>query len=275
VHTDYVQWGAGTGRLSSQAPNLQNIPQESKWAKPLRSAFVSKKGYSFLAADYSQIELRVLAELSGDKNMRAAFTGRRDIHKVTASKVLGIPEEKVGPNERRLAKTLNFGLIYGMGANSFAKTSGLTREKAKEFIDAYFREFGSVRSWQEDIKRKARTFGYVETLTGRRRYLFGFASDSGRMVAESERVAINFPVQGFGADLIKLAMIGVAKKVERSAARILLSIHDELLLEVRDDMIEETARTVRSVMENIHKLSVPLEVSMSSGKDWGHLQSLS
>ncbi len=211
--------------------------------------------------------------------MIKAFERGLDIHKVTASRVFGIPLEKVGPAERRLAKTLNFGLIYGMGAPSFARTSGLTTEKAREFITAYFKAFSQIKVWQEKIKSEVRTSGFARTPTGRRRYLFGAATDSPRLVSEAERAAINFPIQGFGADIIKMSMIRSRKVLEEAGiwgagARLILSIHDELLFEVRDDKIRETAELIGGTMEKIYTLKVPLVVNVSCGKDWGNMEKL-
>jgi DNA polymerase-1 len=276
LHTEFVQTGTATGRLSSKTPNLQNIPQESIWAPELREAFEPAPGFSLVALDYSQLELRILAALSGDPKMISAFREGLDIHRVTASKVLGVPLEKIKDGDRRLAKTLNFGLIYGMGAAAFAKTSGLPRAKAEEFIGAYFKEFGEIKKWHEKIKSEARTLGYTETLTGRRRYLFGAGTDSPQLVAEAERAAINHPLQGLGADLIKMAMVNSKKELEqanlwRKDVKMILSIHDELLFEVRDDMIDSVTRLTRKIMEEVYPLSVPLEVDVYFGKDWGHL----
>ncbi|KKW16859.1 MAG: polymerase protein [Parcubacteria group bacterium GW2011_GWA1_50_14] len=277
VHTDYVQTGTATGRLSSREPNMQNIPQESVWAKELRSAFVPALGFLFLALDYSQIELRVMAALSEDPEMTAAFEKGLDIHQATAAKVFDVPLDRVASPMRRLAKTLNFGLIYGMGASAFAKTSGLSREKAGAFIKTYFSEFRNVREWQERVKRDVRTFGYVETKTGRRRYLPGIASGFPRAVSESERAAVNHPIQGLAADIVKLAMVRVREELARrgwwnDSVRMLLTIHDELLFEVRESMIKESARVIREIMETAYPLGIPLRVEVSHGADWGHLE---
>jgi len=277
LRTEFVQTGTATGRLSSQSPNLQNIPQESVWAEDLRSAFEAPAGWSFVAFDYSQLELRILAALSGDPGLIQAFKRGLDIHRLTASKVLGLPIEKIGESERRLAKTLNFGLIYGMGAGSFAKTSGISVGEAREFMAAYFKEFSRVRDWQEELLSKAQTFGYVETFAGRRRYLLGLASNSPRLAAEAERAALNFPIQGFGADLIKMSMIEARKLLEGekhwgSRAKMILSIHDELLFEVRDDTINKITAPIKKIMEEVYPLRVPLSIDVSSGKDLGHLK---
>ena len=276
VRTEFVQTGAATGRLSSRNPNLQNVPQESKWSRELRSVFEAPGGYSFLSFDYSQIELRVFAAVAQDQTMIEAFRRGVDIHALTASKVLGIPMDRISRDDRRLAKALNFGLLYGMGVAAFAKSSGLTREKAKEFVEAYFREFSELRDWQEKIKEEARKFGFTKTLTGRRRYLPNVNSFAPQFAAEAERAAINHPLQGLAADIMKMAIVKSKKKLEESRidegrARILLTIHDELLFEVADDIIEKVGDLVRREMESVFDLGLPLKVDISKGKDWGNL----
>ncbi|MDO8574144.1 MAG: DNA polymerase [bacterium] len=279
IHTDYVQTGAATGRLSSREPNMQNIPKEGVWAKDMRSVFEAPKGASLLSFDYSQIELRVLAVMTGDKNMMRAFHNGQDIHALTASKVLGVPLNKVSSDDRRLAKTLNFGLIYGMGVAAFSKSSGLSRKKAQEFIETYFREFSAIRAWHEEVKQEARRVGYVKTVTGRRRYLKGLDSGSPRFVAEAERIAINMPLQGLAADITKMAMIKIENKFVEDGlwgkqVKMLLTIHDELLFEVPDDMIKKIAVEIREIMEGVYKLEVPLRVDISVGKNWGEMEEL-
>jgi len=278
VHTDFVQTGTGTGRLSSRDPNLQNIPQTFVLAKELRGAFIAPVGSSLVACDYTQLELRILAALSGDEELVAAFHRGDDLHRLTAARVLGIAPEAVGDKERRLAKTLNFGLMYGMGARAFAQAAGVSAEEAKKFIGQYFKTFERVKEWQELIKKEAREEGYVQTLTGRRRYIPGSRSAVPRFRAEAERVAVNFPIQGLEADIVKLAMVRIrdlfhAEGWGQSAA-MLLSIHDELLFEIRDDMIALIAPKIREVMESAYPLSVPLTVKISRGKDWGHMETL-
>ncbi|MFA6354543.1 MAG: DNA polymerase [Candidatus Paceibacterota bacterium] len=277
LHTEFIQTGAATGRLSSKSPNLQNIPQGSVWAKELRMAFEAPKNFSFLAFDYSQIELRILASLSEDEKMTEAFQKGQDIHSLTASKILKIPISKVGPEERRLAKTLNFGLIYGMGVSAFSKTSGLKRTQAQDFIDAYFKEFSRIKEWQEEIKRQVRQNGYVKTKTNRRRYLPGINSGAQRLIAEAERAAINQPIQGLAADIIKLSMIQTRNyladnSVFRNKAKMILSIHDELLLEVHDDIIQIVKAEVLKIMERVFDLGLPLKVDISVGQNLGELK---
>lgn len=276
VHTEFVQTGAATGRLSSRNPNLQNVPQESKWSRELRSVFEAPPGYSLLSFDYSQIELRVFAAVAQDKTMIEAFKKGVDIHTLTASKVLGLELGEVSREDRRLAKALNFGLLYGMGVAAFAKSSGLSRDKAKEFVEAYFREFSEIKNWQERTKQETRKFGFVKTLTGRRRYLPAINSFAQQFVAEAERAAINHPLQGLAADIIKMAMIRakeklILHKLWNSKVKMLLTIHDELLFEVADDMIKDASLIVKKEMEGVFDLGVPIRVEVSSGKNWGNL----
>ncbi|MBI4094491.1 MAG: hypothetical protein HY436_01645 [Candidatus Liptonbacteria bacterium] len=279
LHTTFVQTGTSTGRLSSQNPNLQNIPRDSRWAKAFREVVEAPPAYRLLACDYSQLELRILAALAEDPKMIAAFERGEDIHRATAAKVFGVPYDAVTPEMRRQAKTLNFGLIYGMGASSFQRASGLSREDALHFIRAYFEEFSRVREWQETVKSHARTFGYVETPTGRRRYLPNIVSGSPRYAAEAERAAVNHPIQGCGADIIKLAMIRVRELIYgrvawRENIRMILSVHDELLFEVPESMISEAVPAIRDVMEGVFPLRVPLKVDVSSGAHWGALAAI-
>ncbi|MBU6141808.1 hypothetical protein KGO95_01645 [Patescibacteria group bacterium] len=275
VHTTYLQTGTSTGRLSSQNPNLQNIPTGGEWANRVRSVFVPEKGYAFVSFDYSQIELRVLASLCGDPQMIKAFTEGADIHRLTAANVFNVPIANVTPEMRRLAKTLNFGVVYGMGAQAFAKTSGLSFTEAKKFIDEYFHDFAQVKTWQEEIKAFARTHGYVVNRNGRRRLLLHATSMFRGEAAEAERAAINMPVQGLAADIVKIAMVNVAAEIRRrkwdDAVRMLLTIHDELLFEVRKDILKEAIGVIQPIMERAYTLEVPLTVNVKTGTTWGDL----
>lgn len=290
VHTTYIQTGTATGRLSSQNPNLQNIPVEGESAKEIRKAFIAEKGYKLAAFDYSQIELRVLASLSGDPKMIEAFNNDLDIHKMTAANVFNVPLEKVTSEMRRIAKTLNFGVVYGMGANAFAKTSGLDYAKAKKFIDEYFSDFKNIKEWQERVKAQARKMGFVMNLNGRRRMMLGAVSMFRSEAAEAERAAINMPVQGLAADIIKMAMVKVAEEIKKRGwlnadaspvpqggirgsdkVRMLLTIHDELLFEIREDIIKEAAVLIKKIMESAYELEVPVKVSVKVGERWGEL----
>jgi len=276
IHTTYVQTGTSTGRLSSQSPNLQNIPIESAWGRKVRRAFVAEKGYLLAAFDYSQIELRVLASLSGDPKMIEAFNNDLDIHKLTAANVFNVPLEKVKPEMRRLAKTLNFGVVYGMGANAFAKTSGLSVAEARKFIEEYFSDFKKIKEWQEEVKSQTRTFGYVTNLNGRRRWLLEAASMFRGEAAEAERAAINMPVQGLAADIIKIAMLKVAAELKKrkweNEARMILTIHDELLFEIKENIIKEAEALIKKIMESAYELEVPIKVTAKIGKNWGELE---
>lgn len=275
VHTEFLQTGTSTGRLASENPNLQNIPQESRWSQPLRDAFEAAPGFTFLSFDYSQLELRLLAHITDDTNLKEAFRKGEDIHTLTASRVLGIAKKDVDPAARRLAKTLNFGIVYGMGARAFAKTSGIPQEEARKFMDEYFRNFPSIKEWQERTKADARTFGYVANNNGRRRWFLNVRAPFLR--SEMERAAINMPVQSLGADVIKRAMIETHHLLSssyRENARLILSIHDEILLEARHAVLPELLRAVQGIMEAVLPLSVPLRVESKQGPTWGTLRPL-
>jgi DNA polymerase-1 len=282
LHTEYLQTGTATGRISSRAPNLQNIPQGSAWSKPLRSAFEARPGHTLVAYDYSQLELRIMASLADDPAMKAAFAHNEDIHRRTAAVILGKQDDAVTKEERRIAKTLNFGLAYGMGVRAFAKESGLSQKEAQGFIDRYFERFSRVRAWQEQTKEFARTHGYVETVIGRRRYFRELQAlhTQPHHIAEAERAAINHPVQGSEADIVKLAMLKtkdllIAENAWGDRAKMLLNIHDELVFEVRDDAVGKLAPRIRATMEEVFPaLGVPLKVDVNIGKDWGDLQPL-
>jgi DNA polymerase I len=278
LHTQFMQTGAATGRISSKNPNLQNIPQESSWSKPLRQAFMAEKGFSFLSFDYSQLELRILAGITGDRNMTRAFQEKQDIHSITAAMVFGISEDKVTHHERRIAKALNFGLVYGMGPSAFAASSGVTRSEAEAFIKAYFKTFSGVARWMEEVKQKAHKQKYAETLTGRRRYFPDINSGHPRIVAENERQAMNHPVQGLEADLLKLAMIKSEtllkrKKLWGTKVRMLLTIHDELLFEVENGIMQEIIPLLRAAMQGVWPgFPVELTVEASLGTTWGDME---
>ncbi len=278
LRTTYLQTGTGTGRLSSEQPNLQNIPYGGEAAVELRGAFRPDKGNVFLSFDYSQVELRILAAVAHDGKMIEAFREGRDIHAETAAGIFNVEPKAVTPEMRRVAKVLNFGVIYGMGARAFAETAGVTVAEAKEKIEKYFTEFDAVRRWQEYIKREARTLGYAQTMTGRRRIIPEIQSNSPRFAAQGERVAMNMPIQGLEADIIKLAMIAVDKEVEGRGwgekVKMLLTIHDDLLFEVKKEMEAEAVKMIRKKMEEAFKLAVPLRVEVKRGESWGEMKSL-
>ena len=274
LHTTFNQAGTATGRLSSASPNLQNIPVMSDVGREIRKAFVAQKGFVLASFDYSQIELRVAAHLSGDAKMIEAFRKGTDIHALTASEIYHVPLDQVTPPLRRAAKTLNFGVLYGMGASAFAEGAGMSREDAKKFIDEYFRDFSGVRDYIERTKARVREHGFVETLFGRRRFVPEIMSSNPRIRSEAERMAVNMPIQGSATgDIVKLAMIGVDNliKKERLAddARMLLQVHDELVFEIKKERVPEVAAKIKNIMEHAADLSVPLVVDVKAGPNWG------
>lgn len=279
LHTHFIQTGTATGRLSSEKPNLQNIPQSSKWAQPIRDVFEAEKNWQFLGLDYSQIQLRILAHETDDPKLKEAFLKGQDIHQLTAAQVFNVPLDKVTPEMRRVAKTLNFGIIYGMGAAAFSRESGLSRTEADAFIKEYFNDFPSIRQWQEKIKAEARTFGFVKNLNGRRRWFLQILSGHPRAQAEAERAAVNMPIQSLEADIVKMAMVKTAQTIKERGwsekIKPILSIHDELLFEVRNDILNQAAPVLKETMEKIQTLAVPLKVDVKSGPTWGSLKSFS
>jgi DNA polymerase-1 len=270
IHTSFNQTVAATGRLSSSDPNLQNIPIRTELGAEIRKGFVPEAGSVFLAADYSQIELRILAHLSGDPSFVEAFRAGADIHRQTAALVFGVPVAEVAPAMRDTAKTINFATIYGIGAFALAQKLGTTVAEARRFIDAYFERLPGVRRYLDEQVEQARAVGYVETLSGRRRYIPEIKSDNFNIRQFGERAATNAPVQGTAADIIKLAMIEVHRTLaERGAgARMLLQVHDELVFEVPEPELEATRTLVTDVMENAFQLTVPLVVETGVGKSW-------
>ena len=270
VHTSYHQAVAATGRLSSSDPNLQNIPVRTEEGRRIRRAFVAEPGHRILAADYSQIELRIMAHLSGDERLLAAFASGQDIHRATAAEVLGIPPETVTGEQRRSAKAINFGLIYGMSAFGLARQLGIDRGAAQEYVDLYFSRYPGVRAFMDRIRAEARANRYVETLFGRRLYLTDIDhSNQGRRAA-AERTAINAPMQGSAADIIKRAMIAVDRWIEdeEPPVRMIMQVHDELVFEVSEDARETAAGRIRAVMESAADLAVPLVVDVGIGDNW-------
>ena len=268
IHTRYHQTGTATGRLSSSDPNLQNIPVRTEVGRRIRRAFVAEPGYVLVAADYSQIELRVLAHLSGDENLKRVFQERRDIHTQTASWMFGVPPEAVDPFRRRAAKTVNFGVLYGMSPHRLSRELGIEYTEAERFIQRYFESYPRVQAYIERTLEQAREKGYVETLFGRRRYIPDIRSRNRNVREAAERMAFNMPVQGTAADLMKLAMVKLAPEVRALGARIILQVHDELVLEAPQDRAEAVARVVREVMEGVWALDVPLEVETGIGENW-------
>lgn len=270
LHTTFSQTGTSTGRLASSEPNLQNIPIRSEIGKEIRRAFVSPRGYKLISADYSQIELRVLAHLSGDPLLIDAFENGVDIHSQTAVRILGIKPEDVTPNLRRLAKTINFGIIYGMSDYGLSKELGIHKREAKEYIENYFNTYKVVKEFLESLKETAREKGYVTTIFNRRRYIPQIKSNNKTERELGERLAINTPIQGSAADLIKLAMVNLYNKLREKAlpADIILQIHDELLVEVREDIADDVAQIVKETMENAYPMRVPITVDVKIGDNW-------
>lgn len=270
LHTSYHQAVTATGRLSSSDPNLQNIPIRSEDGRRIRQAFIAAPGHVLLAADYSQIELRIMAHLSGDARLLAAFASGLDIHRATAAEILSCAPEAVTSEQRRSAKAINFGLIYGMSAFGLARQLGIERSAAQDYVERYFERYPGVRAFMERIRQQARSDGYVETLDGRRLHLPEISHSNHARRAAAERTAINAPMQGTAADIIKRAMIAVDAWIERErpAARLILQVHDELVLEVAETAVAEVREQVRSAMENAAALAVPLVVEIGVGANW-------
>jgi DNA polymerase-1 len=270
VHTTYSQVIAATGRLSSINPNLQNIPIRTELGKKIRGCFTAPKGRLLLAADYSQIELRLLAHLSGDPVLTEAYRKGQDIHARTAAAVYGVSEGEVTADMRRAAKVVNFGVLYGMGAVRFSQQLKVSRDEAKRFIENYFATYARVDLFIKETVEQAQRRGYVETLAGRRRYLPDLHSDSPMLREAAERVAVNTPIQGSAADLIKIAMIRIHHRLkkEKLPCDMLLQVHDELIFEVDPAAVKEVSALVKQEMEGAMKLSVPLVVDLGQGRNW-------
>lgn len=271
VHTDYVQTIAATGRLSSNNPNLQNIPIRTERGRQVRKAFVPRdENFVLLAADYSQIELRIIAALSEEENMIKAFQDGVDIHASTAAKVFNVPIEEVTREQRSNAKTVNFGIIYGVSAFGLSNQTSLSRSEAKELIDTYYKTYPKLSNFIGDQVAFARENGYVSTVLGRRRYLKDINSRNAVVRGAAERNAVNAPIQGSAADIIKLAMINIHNKLEEEQykTRMLLQVHDELVFDAHKDELEKVQKMIKTEMENAYKLSVPLEVDLGIGQNW-------
>jgi DNA polymerase-1 len=275
IHAKFNQAVTATGRLSSSEPNLQNIPKRGSLAKEIRKAFVAEEGKVLLALDYSQIDLRAAAHLSSDKKMIEIFQEGRDIHRSTAAWVNKIEEEKVTPEQRSEAKSLNFGVLYGMGVYGFMRDSGVSRDRATFFIEKYMETFSGLKDHLEKTKEFARKFGYVETELGRRRYIPNINNSNHMVKTAAERVAINLPVQGLSADIMKLAMIKVEKEISEGLAKkeiaLVLQVHDELIFEVDEKKVEEYEKKIKEVMQNVYNLKVPLVVESSIAVNWSEI----
>lgn len=277
LHTIFNQTATATGRLSSTNPNLQNVPVRGDLGRRIRRAFVARDGYVLLAADYSQIELRLMAHLSGDEAMRSAFEEGQDIHDFTARQIFGVPPElEVSADQRRMAKSVNFGLFYGMSDFGLAQRLEIGRAEAREIIASYFARFPSVRAYVDRTLAEGRRNGYVTTILGRRRYMPGLTSANYMLRAAAEREATNAPLQGSAADLVKLAMVSVNSALRDGGfdAALLLQIHDELIFEVARRQRDDVAKVVRNRMETALELSVPLEITLKSGRNWYDVEAL-
>lgn len=275
IHSTLSLDVAATGRLSSSDPNLQNIPIRSQWGVAIRKAFVADSGNVFVSADYSQIELRILAHLSEDEAMRTIFVENKDIHTSTAALIFNVSEEQVSKDQRRSAKTINFGLMYGMGAHALSRDLKITFSQAQLFIKAYFDAFPKVKKWVDKVLEEGMEKGYVETILGRRRYLPELKSPDRRLQAAGQRMAINMPAQGTQAEMIKLAMVNIDNEIQKSGKEdisMILQIHDELIFEVKEDCVEKWMTIIRNKMLTALELEVPIEVGMNTGKNWGEMK---
>jgi DNA polymerase-1 len=270
IHTNFKQTGTATGRISSAEPNLQNIPVRTEAGRELRKFFLPKAGYKLIAADYSQIELRLLACISNDYNMINAFTSGEDIHTSTASAVFNVPLESVTPLLRKRAKAVNFGIVYGIGDYSLSQDLDISVKQAKEYIESYLSSYPGVKEYLSNIVKDASEKGFVETLYGRIRYIPEIQSKNGVMRKFGERVAMNSPIQGSAADIIKIAMISVNKRLrdEQIDAQLILQVHDELIIEANECCVTEAAKILQEEMEKAIDLAVPLTVDLSIGDRW-------
>ena len=270
IHSTFNQTEARTGRLSSDNPNLQNIPIRTELGSQLRAYFVAKPGCVLVDADYSQIELRILAHITGDEHMQQAFLNGEDIHRSTAAKIYGIPQSEVTPRLRSSAKAINFGIMYGKGAYSLSKDIGVTVKEADAFLKNYLAAFPNVSGYMDKTIADAKANGYVSTLFGRRRTLPELASTNFNVRASGERMARNTPIQGTAADVIKLAMVRVWKRLrdEKMASRLILTVHDELIVEAPEAEAEQAARILREEMEGCVQYAVPLSTDVHAGKNW-------
>jgi DNA polymerase-1 len=270
VHTNYAQAVAVTGRLSSNDPNLQNIPVRTAEGRRIREAFIAPPGSKIVSADYSQIELRIMAHLSGDKSLLDAFSRGEDVHRHTAAEVFDTAADQVTSEQRRYAKVINFGLIYGMSAFGLAQNLGIERSAAQSYMDKYFTRYPGVAAYMQRTRQEARESGYVETVFGRRLWLPDITSSNMQRRQGAERQAINAPMQGTAADLIKVAMIAVQGWIEseRLATKLVMQVHDELVLEVPGDELDRVKPEVERLMAGVAQLDVPLVVEAGVGNNW-------
>jgi DNA polymerase-1 len=269
IHTTFVQTGTATGRLSSRDPNLQNIPVREAEGRRIRTAFTAEPGGLLISADYSQIELAVLAHLSGDPTLRESFLHGEDVHRRTAQLIFGVDEHTVTPEQRRIAKTINFGVMYGMSAFRLAGELGISRTEAASFIESYFKTYAGVRDFMRGLISKAENEGYVETLFGRRRYIDGINSPNKTVKSAAERMAVNTPIQGTAADIVKRAMLNLDTALSGTQTAMLLQVHDELIFECPAQDAPPITAVIKNVMESSTTLDVPLRVSVETGARWG------
>jgi DNA polymerase-1 len=272
IHTSFNQAVTATGRLSSSEPNLQNIPIRTDIGQLLRTAFEAEEGYRLIAADYSQIDLRVMAHVSGDKKLIEVFYKGEDVHKATAALINNVTLSQVTDKMRRGAKELNFGVIYGISPHGFAIRSGVDRAQAKKFIDEYFHRFPDVARFMQETKEFAKKHLYVETEMGRRRYIPEINSPNFMVASSAERMAINLPIQGLSADIMKLAMIKLYEEYKNNHdVRMLLQVHDEIIFEVKEEIAEKIMPRIKEIMESVYKLKVPLVAQVKIGDNWGEI----
>ncbi|MEK7659255.1 MAG: DNA polymerase, partial [Patescibacteria group bacterium] len=274
LHTTFIQTGTVTGRLASKNPNLQNIPIKTELGQEFRKVFIAEKEYKLVSLDYSQIELRIVAHIARDEKMIAAFKRGEDIHLRTAAEVFDISPEMVTLRMRRKAKALNFGIIYGMGPQGFARSAGIKQAEAKKFIEKYFEEFPKIAEYMDKMRNEAHDKGIVKNLFGRQRKLSEIHSSIPEMIRQAERMAINFPVQSLAADLIKMTMIKIHeyihKNCEKNEIRMILQVHDEIVLEVKEELAEKITGELKEIMESVYKLDVPLIVDVKIGNNWAY-----
>ena len=270
IHTSYNQTVTATGRISSTNPNLQNIPVRTDDGREIRRAFIADEGCEIYSADYSQIELRLIADMSGDENMIEAFNSGADIHRATAAKVYGVALEEVTDEQRRYAKTANFGIIYGISAFGLSERLSISRGDAKKLIDGYYESYPQMRQYMDETLEQVRKDGYVSTIKGRRRYLPDINSRNAVVRGYAERNAVNAPIQGSAADIIKVAMIDIAREFAKEGLRskMIMQVHDELVFNVVNDELARVKEIVKRNMENAYQGRVPLTVSAGVGKNW-------
>jgi len=274
IHSTFNVEGAATGRLSSKDPNLQNIPVKGEAGGEIRKAFIAPKGKILLGADYSQIELRIMAHLADDPGLKKAFKENIDIHSLTAAKIFNCPVDKVSKAQRMVGKTMNFATLYGQGPHALSRQLGINFELARQYIDEYFAQFPKVREWMEKTLAFGYEHGFVQTLWGRKRYIPELKADNRMIKSAGERAAVNHPVQGTAADMIKKAMLEIDYNLQPKTCNLILQVHDELLFECDPKSVKETAKIVREKMENALKLSVPIIVDLKVGPNWGEMKSL-